>query len=138
MIVGEGKGFGVARDPLESVQPAAINGAVASDGEHMFVQVTNGDVGLRVCFLFDAEGDITCAACYVEEFFVRLGADHGDKTVFPEAVDSCRHQIVHDVIACGYGVKDVTYEACLFFGGDRFFTELCALWIMSHLFSSLK
>lgn len=69
----EGKGGCVACYPFEIVDPSLVNGAVASNVQHIGVEVKNGDVGFGGFFL-DAEGDVACAACDIEEFHVVLWA----------------------------------------------------------------
>ena len=84
---------------------------LATLGEHIRIDVGDCNVCVWVVVYIcrvveDAEGDVAGAACDVEDFPAGLGCAGGvaagvyaaDKVVFPEAVDTEGHEVVHCVV----------------------------------------
>lgn len=131
-----GEGFGIADDPVEIVEPAAVHGAVAPDAEHFGIEVANSDIG-RVGRFFDPESDVTSAARNVKIRMFGAGADLADELVFPQAVDAGRHQVVHDIVAVGYRVENIDNQPGFFPRGDFLFAKPLAFGIFLRVCHAL-
>ena len=114
--VGERQIFGIALHEPELLAGLALGGAVASDREHVAVDVEDGHLGQRAAGRGDAQRHVTGAARDIEmtEGAAPRRPDHADEHILPEPVESPRHQVVHEIVAAGDLVEDVIDALLLF------------------------
>src|SRR3546814_5527475 len=69
---------------------------VCSSDLHFRVDIRHGD---RRPFAVQAKGNVTGAARHIEDLFVVARLQTADEQVFPEAVHSSRHGVIHQIIS---------------------------------------
>lgn len=122
-VVGERQAFGVAGHPLKTPGPALIDGAVTADAQHLFVQIADGDIAALADALMDAEGDVACAARDIEIRQSCARANTAYERIFPDPVQAAGHEVVHQIVTRGDGIKDAAHQPGFFIGADVFLTE---------------
>src|SRR5262249_38181874 len=106
---------------------ATLGGALAAHVEHVGVDIANSDAGARAAGASDPESDVTSAAGEIEQrkrplVFRRGYRPH--QRVLPGAMQSARHQVVHQVIASGDRMKDVIDAPLLVLERHAFVAEM--------------
>mmetsp|Transcript_13712 Transcript_13712/g.26555 ORF Transcript_13712/g.26555 Transcript_13712/m.26555 type:complete len:216 (-) Transcript_13712:172-819(-) len=100
-----------------------LDGTLTTDAEHAAVDVTDSHVHGRVrgrhsvALADDAEGNITSAASYINgASAVTCTADRQelrDELIFPHAMKSTTHEIIHDIVLLSNAVKHAAYKLLL-------------------------
>lgn len=130
-FIRDGQGFRVARDPAKVREPP-VKGAVATHGEHLSINIAQGDAGAGPGFLPDAEGDIPGAARNIQIIKTGPRADAADQMVLPQAVNPGGHEIIHDVIGRGNGIKHLPDQPGLILGLNAGVTKPVFFGVVSH------
>ena len=79
-----------------------LGSARSADRKHLRIDVDNGRTGTAAARRQHAQGDIAGAARDIEEgkrLLVARRIDGRDQRLFPGAVHTARHKIVHEVVA---------------------------------------
>ncbi len=117
----ERQGFGIRLAEGDPVAAPPPRGALASDGEHLRVDVGNGDLGILGAG-DDPEGDVAGAAGDVEDAIAARRPPRRrqprDQRVLPQPVHAARHQVVHQVVAAGDALEDAVDESLLLVEAD--------------------
>ena len=119
MAIGKSQPFGILFAPHHRIY-SAIDGAFHTDGQHVGIDIGDGNVGTR---FFHAERNVARAPCHIEYVFALLGFDTANKFVLPQSVHAAGHGIVHDVIFAGDGREDPAYALGFFFGANLFIAK---------------
>ncbi len=114
--VRKGQRLGVAHDPVDAVETAAVQRPVPPPGDHGLGQVAHGDPA--AAGVQEPRRDIAGAAGHVEEMHAGPGPEPVDQRRFPEAMHAERHQVVHDVVACRHAVEHAAHQRRLIVGVD--------------------
>src|SRR6266852_4246435 len=86
--IGDRQPLGVAAQPVDAVQYAAIDGAVAADVQHGLGDVADDDPARTAAALDDAEGDVAGAAGDVEDGLAGARVEAIDEIALPQPVDA--------------------------------------------------
>src|SRR3546814_8433690 len=84
---------------------------VCSSDLHFRVDIRHGD---RRPFAVQAKGNVTGAARHIEDLYVVARLQTKDEQVFPEAVHSSRHGVIHQIISGSHIDEDAADHAGLF------------------------
>ena len=90
--------------------------ALAADGQHLGIDVADGDAHARPAGFHHAERHVAGAAGEIEqrEGAVAFGRiDRGHQRVLPGPVQPARHQVVHQVVAARDRMEHVVHQPLL-------------------------
>ena len=99
IIIGKGQLFGIAHGNGQN--HALVEQAVAPHGEHGGIDVGKPHFAVFAHALCPAARQIARSACDVQHFAAFGHARGVDGEMFPHAVQTARHHIVHDVVVLG-------------------------------------
>ncbi len=121
--ISEWKPFGIAADPFEATQNAAVHGAVAADSQHCQRQVAdNHPRSTRGTGCLDAvqyaECDVSGSAGDIDELLTATGMQPINHRPLPKSMNAAGHQIVHQVIPPSHAFEHAAHERRLLFRGD--------------------
>ncbi len=122
--IGDRQPLGVAAQPVDAVQYAAIDGAVAAHVQHGLGDVADDDPARTAAALDDAEGDVAGAAGDVEDGLAGARVEAIDEIELPQPVDAAAHQVVHQIVAAGHAVEDAADKARFLLGRDLAVAEI--------------
>jgi hypothetical protein len=78
-----------------------VNEPIASNTEHLIIDVAKHDVALRTCALRNRSGKVPRAGGQIEGLHPWTNCKGLDSNTLPQSVEPCRHQIIHQVIPTG-------------------------------------
>ena len=106
---------------------AAFARALAADGEHVGIDVADGDARARAAGFHHAERHVAGAAGEIEqgEGLLSFGRiDRGHQCILPGAVQPARHQVVHQVVAACHRMEHVVHQPLLVGQRHGLFAEM--------------
>lgn len=128
--VGQRQRFRVSANPGDAIEEAAIDRAVASDLDHLAVDVADHDFG-RIPPIrpmcqpgVNAKCDVASAARDVQEPYPGLRRQCIDKRRLPQPVDTRGHEVVHQVITLSDAFEHGAHEVRLLEFRDLFEPEI--------------
>src|SRR5215472_10001147 len=116
MLVRKIELFGVAFDERHSLVKMSGDGALPTDREHIGVDVADDGTKAFARRSRGGEGDVAGSAGYVEQHKRLRGPrriELYDHCGFPGAMQSSRHQVVHQVVALRDIVEDAVDQRLL-------------------------
>ena len=114
MLVGESQPFGIADRKRTPLQQAFGLGELAAFANHFRRNVGNRHAHVWPTGTCNPQRDITGTAGDIKEMKTLSTArwiERDDEIVFPQAMQSHRHQVVHLVVALSDFGKDLVHEA---------------------------
>jgi len=137
--------FGVAASPGDAVDEAPVDCPVAPDIKHVGIAIANRDrfpcasesmVAALLAPIDKAKRNIPSAASNIEQFEPRAWVQPIDQPGFPGPVYSRRHQVIHQIVAARYAVKNAAYKSILPRFGNLAKAEVSG--ILCFLFKHLR
>src|SRR5690606_23584103 len=132
VVVGKRQALGVCLYILDVGGAAPVDQAVAADLEHGFVDVRQHHFALCAHQLGKLHGEVARAAGDIQHPMPFTDTAHLDGEAFPDPVDAHRHQVVHEVVFAGDGMKDVRHTLYFFLHRHLFVPEICGVLVVVH------
>ena len=106
---------------------AVIQQARAPRADHGGIDVGQDDEALPAGTGGHQPGQVAGTAGEIQHLLAGPDRGHVDSDTFPDAVDTERHDIVHEVVAAGDGVEHLAHTADLLLLRDLLEAEMCGL-----------
>ena len=100
--------FDVARRPF-------INESIATHFQHGGVDICENHLALRPHQARESGGEIAGATSDIENGLPGARSAELDRITLPQTMNPTGHQVIHQVIAASYRVKDAAHHACFDF-----------------------
>ena len=113
MAIRERQRLGVHLHVVQPAHQAAIGQAVAANTEHVGIDVTDDDLAGFAHMRMQQRGDVAGASCQIQHPVAAFDAGGGDEIALPDAVDTERHQVVHQIVLARDRAEDFADQLAL-------------------------
>ena len=104
-IVGKRQLFGIDLGKLDAAGHAFVDQPVPAPGQHLGVDVGQHDLTLVTHPVAEQRGHVAGSAGQIQDFLAVANVAKLQGDALPDAMDTQRHQIVHQVVLAGHRVE---------------------------------